>query len=59
MLKYAMSHSDTIKERNKASDNLISSCENNIVNRDLTNIMDMVIKKISKTHFVTKSGTIM
>jgi len=40
MLKYAMSHSDIIKERNKASDHLICSCENNIVNRDFTNIMN-------------------
>jgi len=32
---------DTIKEKNKASEQLICSCDNNIVNRDFTNIMNL------------------
>ena len=32
---------DTIKERNKASEQLICSYENNIMNKDFTNIMNL------------------
>ena len=31
---------DTIKERNKASEQLFYYCDNNIVKRDFTNIMN-------------------
>jgi len=32
---------DTIKERNKASKQLICFCDNNIVKKDFTNIMNL------------------
>jgi len=37
----AMGLGDTIKERNKASEQLICSYENNIMNKDFTNIMNL------------------
>jgi len=55
----AMDPSDTIKERNKASEQLICSCENNLVNRDFKNIMNLfhafvwlnkVMKLLMKNH---------
>jgi len=38
----AMGLGDTIRERNKAFEQLICSCENNIVNRDFTNNMNLL-----------------
>jgi len=57
---------DTIKERNKASEQLICSCGNNIVKRDFTNILNLfhvfvwlnkTMKLLMKTHEICPTGS--